>query len=84
MSETIDRVQEHYKWTAYLKLKGQTWAQKENEILNEFESFVQALRGVGVDYNIIVMVEGRAPRKHRSEYPMKNIKVKVAREEPGA
>ena len=84
MSDTINRVQEHYKWTAYLKLKGQTWALKEDEILNEFDGFVQSLRGAGVDYNIIVMVEGRAPRRHRSEFPMKNINVKVAREGPEA
>ena len=68
MNNTGDRIVENYRWTAYMKLKGQTWARKEEEILDEFDGFVQSLRGVGVDYNIIVMVEGRAPRQLHSEY----------------
>ena len=83
MSDPREGIQEHYKWTAYLKLKGQTLARKEDDIRAEFDGFVQSLRSVGVDYKIIVMVEGRPPRQKRSEFPMKNIKVKVAREESG-
>jgi hypothetical protein len=84
MSETKDRFQENYRWTAYMKLKGQTWARKEEEILDEFDGFVQSLRGVGVDYNIIVMVEGGVPRELRSEYTARDSEVKIAREGPGA
>ena len=39
MMDTRDRIQENYRWTAYMKLKGQTWARKEDEILDEFDGF---------------------------------------------
>ena len=80
----IDGIQENYRWTAYMKLKGQTWARREDEILEEFEGFVQSLRGVDVDYNIIVMVEGKAPRQIRSEDITSNTQAKIAREGAGA
>jgi hypothetical protein len=69
---TREKIPQNYKWTAYLKLNGQTWARKEDEILEEFEGFVQSLRGVGVDYNIIVLVEGKVPRELRSEFKVRN------------
>jgi hypothetical protein len=78
MNLTKDRIAENYKWTAYLKLKGQTWARKKDEILDEFEGFVQSLRGVGVDYNIIVLVEGKAPRELRSESSVREHSPKVS------
>ena len=84
MSDSIDRVQENYKWTAYMKLKGQTWARKENEILSEFDGFVQSLRGIGVDYNIIVMVEGKAPRELRSSHRLRENHPKVSSRGGGA
>jgi hypothetical protein len=74
-----DRIMENVRWTAYMKLKGQTWARKEEEILCEFDGFVQSLRGVGVDYNIIVMVEGRTPRQLHSEYT-KEAEPRIGRE----
>jgi hypothetical protein len=84
MSDTRDRFQENYRWTAYMRLKGQTWARKEEEILDEFDGFVQSLRGVGVDYNIIVMVEGGVPRQLRSECTASDTEAKIAREGTGA
>jgi len=84
MSDTRTRIQENYRWTAYMKLKGQTSARKEEEILEEFDGFVQSLRGVGVDYNIIVMVEGRVPQQLHSEYTARDTETKIAREGPGA
>jgi hypothetical protein len=88
MNGMKNRVQENYRWTAYMKLKGQTWARKEDEILDEFEGFVQSLRGVGVNYNIIVLVEGKAPRELRSESKMEeNMREsihKVSNERAGA
>ena len=68
MRSAKDRIMENYKWTAFMKLKGQTWARGGDEILDEFDGLVQSLRGVAVDYNIIVLVEGKAPRQLRSEY----------------
>jgi len=68
MSDTEDRIMENYNWTAFMRLKGETSARKEEEILDKFDDFVQSLQRVGVDYNIIVMVKGRVPRKLRSEY----------------
>lgn len=50
------------KWTAFLRLKGETWTSKEDEILDTFEGLVRSLRGVDIDYNIIVFVEGNDPR----------------------
>jgi hypothetical protein len=84
MKDTRDRVIESYKWTAFLKLKGQTSLRNEEEILDEFDGFVQALQRVGVDYNIIVMVEGRAPRRLHSEYNMGETEPRIAREGTGA
>ena len=84
MSEARNRIQENYRWTAYMKLKGQTWARREEEILDEFDGFVQSLRGVGVDYNIIVMVEGRVPRQLHSEYTAGAAEARLAREGSGA
>ena len=84
MSDTKDRIQETYRWTAYMKLKGQTGARSEEEILDEFDGFVQSLRGVGVDYNIIVMVEGGVPRQLRPEYAARDTEAKIAREGTGA
>jgi len=63
MEKTGEKIAENYKWTAFMKLKGQISARKEEEILDEFAGFVQSLRGAGVDYNIIVMVEGGVPRQ---------------------
>ena len=84
MKDPRERVIESYKWTAFLKLKGQTSLQNEEEILDEFDVFVQSLQHVGVDYNIIVMVEGRAPRQLHSEYNARATEAKIARERPGA
>jgi hypothetical protein len=84
MSDTRTRIQENYRWTAYMKLKGQTSARKEEEILEEFDGFVQSLRGVGVDYNIIVMVEGGVPQQLHSEYTARDTETKIAREGLGA
>ena len=84
MSATRDKVMENYKWTAYMKLKGQTWARKEEEILDEFDGFVQSLRGVGVDYNIIVLVEGKAPRELKSEPKVRQDNPKVSNGGAGA
>ena len=84
MSDIKNRIRGNYKWTAYMRLKGQTWARKEEEILDEFDSFVQSLRGVGVDYNIIVMVKGRVPRQIHCEYKTREAKAEVAREGSGA
>jgi hypothetical protein len=79
MNNTGDRIMENVRWTAYMKLKGRAWARKEEEILDEFDGFVQSLRGVGVDYNIIVMVEGRAPRQLHSGYT-KEVEPRIGRE----
>ncbi len=75
---------ENYRWTAFMKLKGQTWARREAEILDEFDGFVQSLRGVGVDYNIIVMVEGGVPRQLHSDYNARETGAGVGRGGSGA
>jgi hypothetical protein len=42
------------KWTAFLRLRGETWTKKGEEMRDEFEGLVQVLRGVDVDYDLIV------------------------------
>jgi hypothetical protein len=83
MSDTIDRIQESYRWTAYMKLKGQTWARREEDILDEFDGFVKSLRGAGVDYNLIVMVDGGVLRQLRSEYLARDTDAEVVRDGSG-
>ncbi|HEV2119258.1 MAG TPA: hypothetical protein VGS11_03985 [Candidatus Bathyarchaeia archaeon] len=83
MSELRDRIQENYRWTAYMKLKGQTWARGEDEILDEFDGFVQSLRGVGIDYHIIVTVDGRTPRQFNPESKVKEASANIAGETSG-
>jgi hypothetical protein len=75
---------ENYRWTAYMKLKGQTLARREKEILDELDGFVQALRGVGVDYDIIVRVEGGVPRQLHSPCDIRETEPAMAREGAGA
>src|SRR5437899_2632318 len=55
-----------------------------DEIVDELDGFVQSLQRVGADYNIIVMVEGRAPRQLHSAYHARVTEAKIAREGPGA
>lgn len=84
MNGTRDKITEYHRWTAYMKLRGQTCAREQEEILDEFEGFVQSLRGVGVDYDIIVMVEGRAPGELNSSYRARENYPKVSQEGGGA
>jgi len=49
------------KWRAYLKLEGETAVNSEEDIVEDFEAFVQTLRGILIDYNIVVLVD---PPKH--------------------
>jgi hypothetical protein len=83
MKDTRDKVIESYKWTAIMKLTGQTSLRNEEEILDEFDGFVQSLQRVGVDYNIIVRVEGRVPRQLHSEYNARETEPRIAREGSG-
>ena len=75
---------ESYRWTAYMKLKGHILARREEEILDEFDGFVQSLRGLGVDYDIIVKVEGGVPRQLHSPYNTPETELTMSREGDGA
>ena len=46
------------RWKAFLRLKGETLVDSDQDIVDEFSMFVQQLKRVGVDYSIIVNVEG--------------------------
>jgi hypothetical protein len=46
------------RWKAFLRLNGETLAESDEDILNEFKGFVHTLKRVGIDYSIIVNVEG--------------------------
>jgi len=47
------------RWKAFLRLTGETLVERDEDVLNEFKGFVQALKRVGIDYSIIINVEGR-------------------------
>jgi hypothetical protein len=70
------------KWTAFLRLKGET--QAEEEMLNEFSGFVQSIRGLDVDYNVIVFIEGEAPRMCRPSDFVQGPETMVPRKGNGA
>jgi hypothetical protein len=82
LEHSRDSAVENYKWTALMKLKGQTWARGGEDVLDKFDWFVQSLRGVAVDYNVIILVEGKAPRQLHSEY--NTTEPRTARERSGA
>jgi len=44
------------KWTAFLRLRGETWTKKGEEMRDEFDGLVQVRRGIDVDYDLIVFV----------------------------
>ena len=46
------------RWKAFLRLRGETLVDSDQDIVDEFSMFVQQLKRVGVDYSIIVNVEG--------------------------
>jgi hypothetical protein len=71
------------KWTAFLRPKGETQA-KEEDMLNEFSGFVQSIRGVDVDYNVIVFIEGEAPRMYRPSDFVQGPGTRVPRKGNGA
>jgi hypothetical protein len=71
------------KWMAFLRLKGETQA-KEEDILNEFSGFVQSIRDVDVDYNVIVFIEGEAPRMYRPSDFVQGPETRVPRKGNGA
>jgi hypothetical protein len=50
------------KWTAVLRLKGETCTRKSNETPEEVFGLVQFLRGVDIDYSLIVFVEDEDSR----------------------
>jgi hypothetical protein len=71
------------KWTAFLKLKGETWTEKSEEMLDEFDGLVQFLRGVDVDYNLIVFVEDEDSTILRTQNPEQTSDTWVRGEENG-
>jgi hypothetical protein len=71
------------KWTAFLKLKGETWTKSE-PMLDEFDGLAQFLRGVDVDYNLRVFVEDEDSTVLRTQNPEQNSETRVRREESGA
>ena len=51
------------RWKAFLRLEGETLVERDEDILNEFKGFVQALKRVGIDYSIVVNVEEGKPER---------------------
>ena len=40
-----------------MRLNGETLVERDEDILNEFKGFVQALKRAGIDYSVVVNVE---------------------------
>ena len=51
------------KWTAFIRLNGEMLVERDEEILNEFKGFVLGLKGVGIEYSLLVNVEETEPLK---------------------
>ena len=50
------------KWTAFLRLTGETQARNSNPMPSEFIGLIQFLQGVNADYGLIVLVEPEGSR----------------------
>ncbi len=70
------------KWTAYLKLKGET-QRKEREMPSELMGLVQFLRSVDIDYNLVVFVEDEGSRIFHSQNSEQSSEAWARREESG-
>ena len=71
------------KWMAFLRPKGETQAKTE-DTLNELSGFVQSIRGVDVDYNVIVLIECEAPKMYRPSDFVQGPETRVPRKGNGA
>jgi hypothetical protein len=71
------------KWIAFLRLKGETWTEKREEMPDEFIGLVQFLRGVDVDYNLIVFVEDESSMVLHPQNSEQSSETWARREESG-
>jgi hypothetical protein len=69
------------KWTAFLRLKRETWANNREEMPGELIGLVHFLRGVDIDYNLIVFVENEGSKVLDSENSERCSQVWARREE---
>jgi hypothetical protein len=71
------------KWTAFLRLKGETWTNKREEMPSEFIGLVQFLRGVDVEYSLVVLVEEASSSVLHPQNPEQGSDAWARREERG-
>jgi hypothetical protein len=71
------------KWTAFLRLKGETRTRKRDETPEEVIGLIQFLRGVDIDYNLIVSVENEGSKVLDPENSGRCSQVWARREERG-
>jgi len=71
------------KWTAFLRLKGEACTRKRDETPEEVFGLVQFLRGVDIDYNLIVFVENEGTRVLDPENSHQSPEAWARREESG-
>lgn len=48
------------RWKAFIRLNGETLVENDRDIMKEFTGFVAQLRQIGLDYSIVVSVDGKA------------------------
>jgi hypothetical protein len=71
------------KWTAFLRLKGETCTGKRDGTPQEVFGLVQFLRGVDIDCNLIVFVEDEGSRVIHPQNSQQSSEAWARREESG-
>jgi hypothetical protein len=71
------------EWTAFLRLRGETWTKKREEMPDEFVGLVEFLGGVDVEYNLIVFVEDESSRAFHPQNSEQRPEAWTRREESG-
>lgn len=71
------------KWTAFLRLKGETRTKKREEMPRELTGLVQFLGGVDVEYNLIVFVQDEGSKVLHPQNSEQSSEAWARREESG-
>jgi hypothetical protein len=72
------------KWTAFLRLKGETWTMKRDEMLDEFDGLASSFRALTSNYNLIVFVEDEGSIVLPTQNSAQTSDTWVRRKESGA
>ncbi len=54
------------KWKAFLRMNGETTVDTSQDVLTEFKAMVEYLKWIGIDYSMVVQVEGGQTEQSRT------------------